>query len=405
MMLCEKNNLSEKKYPQDRQQCWNEITQQYNDEKGTNFTKSQVNARYKNIRTELRNERLKSEENDQYSEETTNVKTESEIISTYVANIKSELEDDNMLGDNEDFSEEYKQYEAYKKSNNSQGNQKRTLFDDEVLLKICKQNKLNEKTNPLIRSQCWVDITEQYNHQQGTDFPKIKVIQRYKNYNFALKGTKVYKPVPIECKVCQKMCSSSQVLWRHMKNIHKGSECSCEICGKIFPYIDSLNRHKKIVHEPEDPSKKEQHICDLCGKVFNQKKNLKLHVDCFHHNIRGFSCHLCGRAFFGQTDVKRHIECVHEGRRDHHCHLCGKQFGIASALKRHIEVHEGIKRHKCKFCDAAFGSHTGRKKHMRRMHPTLFVEKAYRGQGCRTFVPVDQSNDKNLPDTNNTTDS
>ena len=103
--------------------------------------------------------------------------------------------------------------------------------------------------------------------------------------------------------------------------------------------------------------------------------------------------------------MKRHIECVHEGRRDHHCHLCGKQFGIASALKRHIEVHEGIKRHKCKFCDAAFGSHTGRKKHMRRMHPTLFVEKAYRGQGCRTFVPVDQSNDKNLPDTNNTTDS
>ena len=107
MMLCEKNNLSEKKYPQDRQKCWNEITQQYNDEKGTNFTKSQVNARYKNIRTELRNERLKSEENDPYSEETTNVKTESEIISTYVANIKSELEDDNMLGDEVRETEDY----------------------------------------------------------------------------------------------------------------------------------------------------------------------------------------------------------------------------------------------------------------------------------------------------------
>ena len=308
MMLCEKNDLSEKRFPQLRQQCWNEIAEQYNEEQGTNFTKSQVVARYKNIRSELKN--LKSEEDDEWiPEETANVKTESEIDSTEMTNIKSEQED-NMSGENiEDFCDTETAYKETYKMSNSQKNKKRTLFDDDILLKICEENKLSEKNNPQIRQQCWIDITEQYNYQQGTNFTKIKVIQRYKNYNWALKSPKVYKPVPIECKVCQKMCSSSQVLWRHMKNIHKGSECSCELCGKIFPYIDSLNRHKKIVHEPADPTKREEHICDLCGKVFNQKKNLKLHIDCYHHNKRDFACHLCGRAFFGQTDMKRHIEC------------------------------------------------------------------------------------------------
>ena len=390
MMLCEKNDLSEKRFPRLRQQCWDEIALQYNEEQGTNFTKSQVVARYKNIRSELK---MMKTEDDEFPE-TANVKTESEITSTEMMNIKSELED-NMSSENiEGF---YDSEAAEPMKYNGQKGKKRTQFDDDVLLKICEENKLSEKNNPQIRQQCWIDITEQYNYQQGTNFTKTKVIQRYKNYRWALKSPKVYNPIPVECKVCQKMCSSSQVLWRHMKNIHKGSECSCDECGKVFPYIDSLKRHKKLVHEPSDPNKREEHICDLCGKVFGQKKNLKLHIDCYHHNKRDFACHLCGRAFFGQTDMKRHIECVHEGRRDHHCHLCGKQFGIASALKRHIEVHEGIKRHKCKFCEQAFGSHTGRKKHMRRMHPTLFVEKVYRGQGCRTFVPIDQSN-KNLPE-------
>ena len=381
MMVCEKNKLSENKLPRLRQQCWDEIAIQYNDGQGTNFTRAQVISRYKNYQSELKSQ----------------MKTQDEEKSV---NVKTEISDDTMDIKNEDISTakvdvlcDFEAAEPEYYMSNGQKIKKRTKFNDDALMLICEENKLSEKKNPQIRQQCWIDITKQYNEQQGTDFTKIKVIQRYKNYRWSLKSES-HNITPVECKVCQKVfAGGSQALWRHMKRDHKDSEVSCDLCGKVFLHVDNLNSHKKRIHEALD--KREEHICDLCGKIFVQRKSLKLHIDCFHHNKRDYSCHICGRAFFGTTDVKRHIECIHEGRKDHHCHLCGRQFGIFSALKRHIEVHEGIKRYKCHFCEQLYGSHSGRKKHMRRMHPTLFVERISRGQGSKTFVPIDQSQ-KNL---------
>ena len=42
MKLCEEHNLSEIIQPQLRKQCWLDITIKYNEEQGTDFTKSQV---------------------------------------------------------------------------------------------------------------------------------------------------------------------------------------------------------------------------------------------------------------------------------------------------------------------------------------------------------------------------
>ena len=42
MTLVEKENLSEIIMPQLRKECWLRVTAQYNEEQGTNFTKSQV---------------------------------------------------------------------------------------------------------------------------------------------------------------------------------------------------------------------------------------------------------------------------------------------------------------------------------------------------------------------------
>ena len=70
MMVCEKNKLSENKLPRLRQQCWDEIAIQYNDGQGTNFTRAQVIARYKNYQSELKNQMMRTQE------ETVNVKTE-----------------------------------------------------------------------------------------------------------------------------------------------------------------------------------------------------------------------------------------------------------------------------------------------------------------------------------------
>ena len=57
MIICDVNNLWDKKLPQVRKQCWEEITSQYNAQHGTDFTKSQVVHRYKNYRAQLKMEK------------------------------------------------------------------------------------------------------------------------------------------------------------------------------------------------------------------------------------------------------------------------------------------------------------------------------------------------------------
>ena len=57
MIICNENNLWDKKLPQVRKQCWEEITSQYNAQQGTNFTKSQVVHRYKNYKAQLKMEK------------------------------------------------------------------------------------------------------------------------------------------------------------------------------------------------------------------------------------------------------------------------------------------------------------------------------------------------------------
>ena len=57
MMICEANNLWDKKNPQVRKQCWEKITLEYNTQQNTDFTKAQVVMRYKNYRLQLKMEK------------------------------------------------------------------------------------------------------------------------------------------------------------------------------------------------------------------------------------------------------------------------------------------------------------------------------------------------------------
>ena len=118
MTLVEKEQLSEIIMPQLRKECWLRITSQYNEEQGTNWTKSQVVNRYKNstYQKQLRSEKLKSQDNfdttyQSPEEVISNVKTEivtedfeivptddnNEIASTGIMNVKCELKEDVTL--------------------------------------------------------------------------------------------------------------------------------------------------------------------------------------------------------------------------------------------------------------------------------------------------------------------
>ena len=64
MMICDANNLWDKKNPQVRKQCWEKITSEYNTQQKTNFTKAQVVMRYKNYRLQLKMEKSSEVDDD-----------------------------------------------------------------------------------------------------------------------------------------------------------------------------------------------------------------------------------------------------------------------------------------------------------------------------------------------------
>ena len=185
-------------------------------------------------------------------------------------------------------------------------------FHDEDLVRLCEENNLSQKMQPQLRKQCWLNITAQYNQQHGTNFEKFQVVNRYQNYQTWLKNKSLDKrPIlksskPIECKVCQKVLSCSQALWRHMRSDsehmkfieenrknsghNKDTEYTCELCGKILPNIGRLNRHKKLKHAPE--GHEWEHKCDECGKTFALRTRLTSHLNQVHRDIRDFTCHI-----------------------------------------------------------------------------------------------------------------
>ena len=59
-----------------------------------------------------------------------------------------------------------------------------TKFDDEFLRTLVDKENLSEIIIPQLRRECWLRITAQYNEEQGTDFTKAQVVNRYKNSNY-----------------------------------------------------------------------------------------------------------------------------------------------------------------------------------------------------------------------------
>ena len=110
-------------------------------------------------------------------------------------------------------------------------------FNDENLLRLCEENNLSQNLQPLLRKQCWVNITAQYNQLHGTNFEKIQVVNRYQNYQSWLKKKSLY---------CQKTCKN---LENHMdKCPNKKKRKFCNSCGYSHSIEDSCkNRILKSV--------------------------------------------------------------------------------------------------------------------------------------------------------------
>ena len=160
--------------------------------------------------------------------------------------------------------------------------------------------------------------------------------------------------IPKKCQICEKHFKSTDELNSHVRTIHKGQEdFKCELCDKYFSRSHILKEHINVVHEGQKnykcyeccktfswPSQLHIHIrsvhgrnaangtqinsgksiqteklmkCDFCNKVFKKKNELKLHVICFHEEIKkDHQCDICKESFISQRNLKTHIQTVHE---------------------------------------------------------------------------------------------
>ena len=183
-----------------------------------------------------------------------------------------------------------------------------------------------------------------------------------------------------QCRVCNKILSSSRYLKRHIKDVHStGLDKTCNDCGRKFKAERYLRSHITRAHDDN----KKTHKCDQCGLAFSYPSLLKMHLrrhtdkhnfvctDCSTvyknrsalvvHNLKKHSqqehtliCFECGDTFLHPLKLKRHTTThLLDKPKLYQCQLCNRQFIHKSSLNRHNKKNC---MNKCAQCDTFFAS-------------------------------------------------
>ena len=195
--------------------------------------------------------------------------------------------------------------------------------------------------------------------------------------------------------------------WESIENIY--------CLDLIDEFETSYERNGNEIKKDIKKCAKKEHICDVCSEIFHLKKDLILHFDSHHEDLKRFKCKKCEEKFGTSKQLKVHenlhhleIKNVSEDGQDLKCHLCNymnSRFSSAEELKTHIfkshdimknirqtangyecdrcdklfsdrknlkvhiyTVHEGHKDYKCETCGKAFVSAQYKRKHMEIIH-------------------------------------
>ncbi|XP_067435659.1 uncharacterized protein [Thunnus thynnus] len=146
------------------------------------------------------------------------------------------------------------------------------------------------------------------------------------------------------CGVCGEHSESAEELRSHLQSHQKTH--SCNICGKSFMTVSSLNRHASLHTE------KRQYKCDVCHKAYTHKSGLKNHK-WEHVEDKPHKCDICHQSFGFPQQLRIHMR-RHTGEKPYRCKECGKSVSDFRSLTRHMLLHTGEKRYSCQVCGKHF---------------------------------------------------
>ncbi len=180
------------------------------------------------------------------------------------------------------------------------------------------------------------------------DFPQCQYktdwIRLLRNHRKSVhfKDKRIIKKEKFECKSCDKTFDNKVSFNQHKRYTHSLITYKCDFDDCVFETKDKrTSKEHKLRHLGEKKFKCEYNHCDKC---FINKKELRIHVNRIHKDIRSFNCvwPQCDLKFKSNAELKRHT-CLHTGDRPLKCDWSGCQmaFRCAAELSLHRRRHRG----------------------------------------------------------------
>lgn len=120
------------------------------------------------------------------------------------------------------------------------------------------------------------------------------------------------EPVPSNVKICKCDSCDFYCFYPSYLKIHKeenhsdNSNYSCAMCSKSFKSRKSWRCHQNNAHSANI------YNCDLCNYTTNHEKNLMIHKNCRHSEVRPYGCHLCEYSCKFKGNLNKHMKNKHK---------------------------------------------------------------------------------------------
>ncbi|GJQ75286.1 hypothetical protein Trydic_g23475 [Trypoxylus dichotomus] len=249
-------------------------------------------------------------------------------------------------------------------------------------------------------SNLYTNIITNYTPPQNNgEFKCPKCLKGFHKKNLLKKHKKNCRPrlqkdLLTRCKTCSRIFKDRQSLTKHLINYH--SEYVCEICSQKFQSKCEIVSHIRFTHpnchlfcscgnilrNKEDLRlHKQDHwnsfICQFCADSLPTKIKLKMHILSLHRKILSLSCGICLKLFETQHILRDHVRLVH---KEHllpltSCTVCGKNYGSKWKTFDHLNKSHGRIFKPCKACLEVFDSEEQLQKHYDTMHITFSQSK------------------------------
>lgn len=157
------------------------------------------------------------------------------------------------------------------------------------------------------------------------------------------------------CEMCGYTCSSKQSLDIHQANLHEGSTqaeaIKCNACGKYLSSKTALDNHMTTIHKVGEA----KFQCEFCNSGWNNRRELRIHTNSVHLNIKNYECIVCNKKYSTQSNLRMHHERHHTAKearpRPFQCPSCPKRFFMKRTLENHIAIHSKDRPYSCDKCN------------------------------------------------------